>query len=144
MSFEFRINASSQADILAHLEQCDESFFGGLKREVNIDEYTQKLLTNAIRLEVWEAGALIGLLAMYVNAGTSAYITNVSIATEFKGRKIASLLMDHSISYAREKKIKTIRLEVKINNIPAITLYEKYNFITCEVNEMSQFMELSV
>lgn len=41
---------------------------------------------------------------------------------------IGRALMDHSFELAQQSGIKSIRLDVYENNLPAISLYEKYGF----------------
>ena len=46
-------------------------------------------------------------------------------------RHIASSLMNEVISFGKDNNISNITLEVRIDNIPAINLYKKYDFIEC-------------
>ncbi|WP_099203413.1 GNAT family N-acetyltransferase [Miniphocaeibacter massiliensis] len=46
----------------------------------------------------------------------------------YKRRGLAEKLLEFSKEYAKEKFYKTIRLDVSINNLPAIDLYEKNGF----------------
>ena len=47
---------------------------------------------------------------------------------DFMNQGIASRLMDFSKEYASEQKIKSIRLDVSVNNTAAIKLYEKHGY----------------
>lgn len=58
-----------------------------------------------------------------------AQILDIAVAPEQRGRGIARLLVEHTISIARENKADVLSLEVRASNIAAITLYEKCGFV---------------
>lgn len=54
-------------------------------------------------------------------------LLSIVVDTKYRGKKIGSLLLEYLISnYA---KAQTITLEVDVDNIAAISLYKKYDFI---------------
>lgn len=57
-----------------------------------------------------------------------AHITTIAVKPELKRRKIGEALLTRILSDCYEDKIKYITLEVRVSNIPAIKLYEKYGF----------------
>lgn len=56
------------------------------------------------------------------------HISNIVVKKDMRNNKIGSILLEKLIEIARQKKKDEITLEVNINNIYAIKLYEKYNF----------------
>ena len=56
------------------------------------------------------------------------HISNIVVKKDMRNNKIGSRLLEKLIEIARQKKKDEITLEVNINNIYAIKLYEKYNF----------------
>lgn len=52
----------------------------------------------------------------------------VSVAKDYWGRGIGGALMETLISFARERGIRQLNLEVRSDNIRAIRLYEKFGF----------------
>lgn len=56
------------------------------------------------------------------------HITNVAVNPQFRRQKIAQQLLIALINQCYEKFIKYITLEVRVSNIPAISLYEKFGF----------------
>jgi ribosomal protein S18 acetylase RimI-like enzyme len=60
----------------------------------------------------------------YFDFDTHLYVNLVHTLEEYRGKGIAIALFDHL-------KSKTIKLEVDINNIPAINLYKKIGFRGC-------------
>ena len=57
-----------------------------------------------------------------------ADIMNIVVKKSFRYNGIGSLLLENLISYSKDKNLKTITLEVNENNLPAIRLYDKFNF----------------
>ena len=55
-------------------------------------------------------------------------ITKVSIRKEFQGKGLSKILMEDLFSRIKNLDIKTITLEVRVNNVSAIGLYKKYGF----------------
>lgn len=62
-------------------------------------------------------------------------IANIYVEPSFRKKGIASNLMEKVISVGEDKEISNITLEVKEDNIPAIKLYEKYDFIVVATRE---------
>lgn len=59
-----------------------------------------------------------------------AHITNIAVKSTQRGRGIGKFLMSALLAKAREKGVKSITLEVRDNNVPAIRLYESFGFRT--------------
>ena len=55
-------------------------------------------------------------------------ISIVITKKDFIGKGIASSLLSNLINYCKEQNIEKIFLEVRQSNLPAINLYEKFNF----------------
>lgn len=60
-----------------------------------------------------------------------ADISNIVVNKNFRKQKIGSQLLEELLKLASSMNIKTINLEVRKSNIPAIKLYEKYGFEVC-------------
>ena len=72
-----------------------------------------------------------GVFAGYggMRAGTfDADITNIAVAEDFRKMGIGTLIVKELIKKAEEKNLENVFLEVNINNIKAIRLYEKCGF----------------
>lgn len=52
----------------------------------------------------------------------------MAVHPDFKNRGVASRMLDYAIDYGKKLDYKTIRIDVCIENIPAISLYQKYGF----------------
>ena len=128
MEVVFSINTATEDMLLSHLIHCDMQFLPSLSKKVILKDYAAKITQNAIVFEAWLDNILIGMVAMYLNDNNCAYITNVSVYSEFGGKGIAKQLFVNLISFANKKKIKNIKLEVNPTNVPAINLYLQFGF----------------
>ncbi len=55
-------------------------------------------------------------------------VTNIAVRPEFWRKGLASKILEAMITFAREKNLSFLTLEVRSQNTPAIRLYEKYGF----------------
>lgn len=62
-------------------------------------------------------------------------IDYIYVLENFRNKKIGSLMIEYLINLCKENNIYNITLEVNINNINAIKLYEKYNFKTISIRK---------
>jgi ribosomal protein S18 acetylase RimI-like enzyme len=136
LKITYDISKATVNDVNEHLLKCKDSFYPPLDEIVDINDYAKKIVHKAITFECWSDGKLIGLVACYLNdlKNISAFITNVSVIEEFKGRAIASNLMDKCITHATKNNFSEIILEVGDYNLPAMRLYKKFNFIVIKEN----------
>lgn len=57
-----------------------------------------------------------------------AHITTIAVKPDLKRKKIGEAILNRILEDCYKDEIKYITLEVRVSNIPAITLYEKYSF----------------
>ena len=74
-----------------------------------------------------EAGEVVGYAGIW-NPFDEAHITNIVTKKEKRGKQIASKMLEVLIKIAKEKKLRSITLEVNENNQIAIHLYKKFHF----------------
>lgn len=55
-------------------------------------------------------------------------IHTLVVHPRYIGKGVGSLLMDFTYRYALQQAMKAIRLDVSVNNLPAIKLYEKHGY----------------
>jgi len=80
---------------------------------------------------VWtERGRIVGNATVSRNAPGSRhwFISNVAVERTYRGRGIARQLMEAAIEYVREMRGRTISLQVRRDNAPAVHLYESLGF----------------
>lgn len=145
MELIYKANTASQQDIYNHFVACDQYFIPVLSGRVDLKEYSGKIAMNAKTFEAWNHNELAGLVAMYPGEnGKTAFITNVSVLKKYGGKKVSGLLMTAAIDYCRESKLHEILLEVHEDNLPALNLYKKYNFVTYGKRKDVLLMKLEI
>lgn len=140
----YRVNRASESEIETHLVACDDCFVPRLSERVDIASYANKISINATRFEAWSNGRLIGLLAMYCDSPHRgiAFITNVSLLPYWRGRGIASMLLQDSIRHVDKLGYVQIDLEVDLRNTNALRLYAKHGFRLLETQSDVLRLEL--
>ena len=73
------------------------------------------------------SGKIAGYIGMYQSFDEGS-ITNVAVFPEYRKQGIGNLLVQNMKEQARSASVETIFLEVRVSNIPAISLYEKMGF----------------
>ena len=74
-----------------------------------------------------ENGKLVGYCGSW-QILEEAHITNIAVSPEFRRKHIGEALLKKIIDICYSNMVKYITLEVRVSNIPAIGLYEKYGF----------------
>lgn len=141
---EYRLNKASAAEIVEHLSHCDADFEPPLSGRVEINDYAQKIVEKATRIEAWSGGTLVGLVAAYCNDQVKriAYITSVSILRAWIGKGIGAHLVGQCVEHAKVSGMQQICLDVAEDNKPAIKLYEKSGFIAGKASALFVSMKL--
>lgn len=144
MEILYTENKSTIEDLKNHLELVSSSFVPVLSERVNINEYSLKIYTNAIRFEAWVNGCLVGLIACYANdeRTKSAFITNVSVLSNMRGQGIAKQLFNHLLSSSHIRRFNSISLAVNSKNNIAISLYKSFGFFTIDGKKDELIMQL--
>lgn len=113
----------------SHLRACDLDYDVPLSQRVDIGEYARRIADKAERIEAWRDGQLVGLVAAYANSGPGlAFITNVSVLGEVRGRGVAERLVREALSRLGALGCPRVELEVSRGAAPAIALYRKLGF----------------
>lgn len=137
-------NKATTSSIHSHLLACDVDFVESLIKRVDLTGYVKKIYNNAVRFEAWNGNELVGLVAAYCNDQTKrmAYITSVTVLSEWQGKGIAAQLIRRCIEHAEKLGMHCISLEVVRGNAPAISLYEKYGFMIADIDDLLITMNL--
>lgn len=72
-------------------------------------------------------GKIVGYIGTW-HIVDEAHITTIATAKDYMRKKVAESLIVKSLQDCYNEFIKYITLEVRVSNIPAIKLYEKYGF----------------
>lgn len=71
---------------------------------------------------------IVGVCGLRKLAGEGE-ITNVSVDRDYRRKGIAAALLGHTLKEGEKLGIEAFTLEVRIGNLPAISLYEKFGFM---------------
>ncbi len=142
LRMEFRINTSSPQDIGSVLKASGTQFVNGITINQNFADYVDKIYVKSQRYELWSEGDLIGLLAFYRNdAAKEIYVTSISISERHQGMGNGKYLLEKLLADNSQDQIKSVRLEVSIDNLKAINLYNSLNFEIKSTHNQSHMME---
>lgn len=113
---------------------------------VKIDAYAKKMAASADLFEAWSGEDLIGLVSVYCNAVDRevAFVTNVSVVSNWQGQGIASRLLSDCINYARDLGFSRIELDVDKMNAQAIALYRSHGFSIVDQERAVHRMRLTL
>ncbi len=76
-----------------------------------------------------ESGKIMGYMGMW-RILDECHITNVAVLPEYRKRGIASMLINKMVEICKCSEIQSMTLEVRESNMPAINLYEKFDFVS--------------
>lgn len=128
-----------------HLIICSNTFIPSLDSYVNIDDYSKKILKQAILFSEFDNDQLIGLVAAYDNPIEKfGWITNVSVDPNHTKKGIATKLLNQCLQFFKEKNYLNIFLEVFVDNKKAITLYNKQGFIKHKIKENKMVLKQEI
>ena len=128
-SLRYRRDTATTDDVHAHLTRCDADFTPPLSARLDLGDYAAKLAERAARFEAWDGDRLVGLVAAYVTPGSpEAFISNVSVVSELRGRGVAAALVADCIDRARGSGAAALTLEVATADAAAGRFYEKLGF----------------
>jgi ribosomal protein S18 acetylase RimI-like enzyme len=110
--------------------------------DYNIPDYEIEELADRLRkndgfyLAVEDAGQLIAFLDMpREHWRNAALISNLYVDRKFRGRAIATELINRAVQWAQENSIRAIWLETQSNNYPACQFYRKCGFELCGIDD---------
>ena len=75
-----------------------------------------------------DSNTVVGHVTMrhIVNEG---YVSNIAVLQSYRRLGVGSMLLDALINEGIKREMIGITLEVRVSNLPAISLYEKYGFV---------------
>jgi len=73
------------------------------------------------------AGRLLGYF-LVMEAVDEAHLLNISVASEEQGRGLGHLLLHYAVEMARQHRMQMMLLEVRVSNLRALHVYQRYGF----------------
>lgn len=147
LAWQYWKNKATAAELLAHLQQCDAEFMAALAQRTNLPAYADKLTRYAERFEAWTNGQLVGVVALYCNDTQTgqAYISHISTLPTWQGHGIAKTLLQRAYSHAHTAGMEHILLEVAMDNLVALRLYQRQGFVaTGQITHTRQQLRLTL
>lgn len=122
-------NRADEASLLAHLRAADAQFAPSLSSRVDLSDYAAKLHGRAERFEAWDGPELVGLVATYCNAPSSAFVSSVSVLPPWQGCGVARELMRQCLLHVRRSGLTSVSLHVNPQASTAVSLYRALGFV---------------
>lgn len=134
-------NEFSSIETLIRKEQSRQN--GQFIEKAELDEYINKIEKNAEFVTHMSAGQVTAFIAYYCNdpARRNAFITLVLTNPNFRGNGLARDLLQAVLGVVRRKGFKSCQLEVRKNNVAAMSLYKKVGFFIKEDQGDSWLMQ---
>lgn len=88
--------------------------------ELNVNPYSVSLVAEHER-------AIVGFINFWVMFDR-AYINQIAVAPGYRKQKIGTTLMNDFLQRMRQNETKTVHLEVRVSNAPAIAFYRAFAF----------------
>lgn len=76
-----------------------------------------------------EGDELVGMLALSDAWNDLASLDQLLVARAWRGRGVASALLDFAKAWARQSGLAGVRLETQSTNVPACRLYQRHGFV---------------
>jgi len=115
---------------------------GGKLIKQPVVQYVEKIWDKATIIIYNQNGKLSGFIAYYCNESSrqNAFLTMLSVSSEFSGQGVGKYLLDCSISDIARNKFQFFILDVRTDNSIAIKLYENAGFKI--VSEKEEFLRM--
>lgn len=123
----------NKTDVIGILQRLDDYFHPPLSSRVDLDAYSEKLLSSSsIEYLLSEGKEIAGLIAYYCNDTENkiAYITYTGLLPEYHGKGMAGKLLDTCISRCVLQNMRMIIVCADEMNEKAIGLYKSRGFKT--------------
>lgn len=123
------VNRMSHSDLEEVMEIEKKSFPSPWSKDQFVWELKNRVSTLFVARErIKDLARLYGYICFWVVAD-EAHILNLAIHPAFRKLNAASLLLDHTLVYCRERGVRQVFLEVRRSNRPAQALYRKFGFV---------------
>lgn len=84
----------------------------------------------------YEKGRCAGQIILRRDWNHYAFVEDISVAAEHRGRGVGTALMQRAVEWAREKELGGLALETQDNNLLACRFYKKFGMELGAVNTM--------
>jgi ribosomal-protein-alanine N-acetyltransferase len=118
---------------IRHLDRLNEIEKECFKEEAFTKSQIAQLLAdyNSIGLVAREAGVIVGFIIGMIHVGgnaSSGHILTIDVSPSHRGKGTGELLLREIERILRQKRVKTVSLEVREDNAVALSLYRKLGY----------------
>ena len=104
-----------------------------LERVCFSDPWSENSISSELNnpLSYWLVAEDNGVIAGYVGSQSvldAADMMNIAVSSDYRRQGIGQALIESLVAHLLQKNVIALLLEVRVSNIPAITLYEKLGF----------------
>ena len=119
--------------VIRRMNLGDVSAIAELEKQCFSDPWSENSIASEVEnpLSYWLVAEVDGVVAGYVGSQTvidESDMMNVAVKPEFRRQKVAERLILSLISHLNQRQSKSLTLEVRASNDPAIALYDKLGF----------------
>lgn len=117
-------------DIYEFLKTIDKDFPIPISNKTNLGLFSEKLYQKATLCIHKEEGRIVGMVAGYTEdlINNMAYICIVGVLNKYRGKGIASKLVNDFVEICKNKGIKAVHLYTHKSNLSALAMYRKIGF----------------
>ena len=106
-----------------------------LERENFSLPWSENVLSSELKnpLSLWVIATNDGAVIGYVGAQIvpdEADMMNLAVDAQYRRQGIGKALVEHLIASLQERMVRSLTLEVRVSNAPAVSLYEGMGFLT--------------
>lgn len=138
MEYEKIKSSNTIKDSLRGFDDCYPRLANRIK---DIDSFTKKLADNGIVITCKDSYGIKGVICFYANDNENCigFITILWINKANRSEGIGTKLLNYSIANMKHLGMKAVRLEVKKDNIKAISFYKKNSFVIEDTENNDSF-----
>lgn len=118
---------------IRYMQECDIGKVSAIERKTFSRPWSEKDFYDAVHkrdciyLVAVKEEEVAGYCGMWCVAG-EGQITNVAVAEQYRGQQVATQLLEKLLEEGENRGNYAFTLEVRVSNLPAISLYEKFRF----------------
>ena len=106
-----------------------------LERENFSLPWSENVLSSELKnpLSLWVVATNDGAVIGYVGAQIvpdEADMMNLAVDAQYRRQGIGKALVEHLVASLQERMVRSLTLEVRVSNAPAVSLYEGMGFLT--------------
>ena len=130
-NFYTRVLTADDKDLVLRMEEIE---YRSQKNAWNAQSLLECFADVYIIIGLFYVKKLIGFSVIY-NSKLSTDLLTIGVDPDFHGMKLGSMLLRDTLKVALENGIKECFLEVRVSNLIAQNLYEKYGFVKVGVRK---------